>query len=420
MSTQTHIQEKAESILVGGVNSPVRACKAVGGDPIYIQKAKGPHVFSNTGEKYIDYVLSWGPMILGHAHPEVVLAAQSAVADGTSFGATCEWEIQLAEAVQGFFPSCEQIRFVNSGTEACMSAIRLARGVTQREVIVKFEGGYHGHADSFLVAAGSGSLTLGQPDSAGVLKSTAENTRVIPYNDIDALEQLFQKEGPRIAGLIVEPVAGNMGLILPQPGFLEACRRVCDNSGALLIFDEVMTGFRVSPGGAQAKYQIQPDLTCLGKVIGGGFPCAAYGGRKEIMAQLAPLGPVYQAGTLSGNPVAMRAGLATLNALETEFDQALSATTELVTRLRTLSDSYPIQVNQAGTMFGLLFTDQPIQNLSDMGHCDLQKFARYFQYMKSNGIYVAPSQYEANFMSSQHDKTCIDHTVNMITQFLSA
>ncbi|RAP34783.1 glutamate-1-semialdehyde-2,1-aminomutase [Candidatus Marinamargulisbacteria bacterium SCGC AG-439-L15] len=416
--------EASKECLVGGVNSPVRAFKSVGGDPIFMKSGEGPYLISEEGDRYIDYVLSWGPLILGHAATEVVEAIQEAAQKGTSFGAPSAMELELAKLTQSFFPSCEQLRFVNSGTEATMSAIRLARGVTGRDIIVKFDGCYHGHVDSLLVSAGSGALTLGSPDSAGVLSELAEKTRVLPYNDFDALETLFQKEGTHIAAIIVEPVCGNMGVVPPKEGFLERLRSLCTDSGALLIFDEVMTGFRVHLGGAQALYNVQPDLTCLGKVIGGGLPCAAYGGSTEIMSHLSPEGSVYQAGTLSGNPLAMAAGISTLTALQTTdaFNRAFQATTRLVAGLKTVLDTHGFKytINSVGTMFSLFFTDSPVVDLMSAKQSDVTLFKSYYHKMCQKGIYLAPSAFESNFCSSVHTEDVIRETIMAFDDVISS
>lgn len=413
--------EDAKSILVGGVDSPVRAFKHVEGHPVFMSFGEGPYLYDEDGQRYVDYVLSWGPLLLGHAHPRVVHAVSESAKRGTSFGAPTAAETLLAQRVQHFFPSMEKIRFVNSGTEACMGAIRLARGYTNRPLILKFDGCYHGHSDSLLVAAGSGGLTLGCPDSAGVTPEIAAQTLVVPYNDTDAVQEAFLRHGHRIAGVIVEPVCGNMGVILPQSGFLSLLRQLCTTYGSVLIFDEVMTGFRVHPGGAQALYGIQPDLTCLGKVIGGGLPCAAYGGRLDMMSLVAPEGPVYQAGTLSGNPVAMAAGLAMLEGLAGTFDDAARYTDQLCQGLRELilATEVPAQVVQVGTMFGVFFVEGPLRCLDDVKLSDLQCFKRYFWGMLHAGVYLAPSQFEANFVSSVHDQQTLDHTLQAAEKVFS-
>ncbi len=407
---------EAQKILVGGVNSPVRAFKSVGGSPLFMKKGQGPYLYSEDDQEYIDYVLSWGPMLLGHADPDVTKALLEAVQKGTSFGTPSQLETQLALLVQNFFPSLEKIRFVCSGTEACMSAIRLARGFTQRKLIVKFNGCYHGHADSMLVAAGSGSLTFGHPDSAGVLEEVAQNTLVLDYNDIASLKKLFETKGPQIAGVIIEPVAGNMGVVLPKEGFLQTLRELCTQYNSVLIFDEVMCGLRVHLGGAQALFNITPDLTCLGKVIGGGFSSAAYGGRADIMAFVSPLGHVYQAGTLAGNPIAMTAGIATLTKLKTHglFEKAIEHTQALTQgmsdRLKRKNLSYVL--NSVGTMFSLFFTSHPVSSLAEAKTSDTALFKTYFHHMLNQGIYLAPSQFEANFMSTVHSEKDIQNTLS--------
>jgi glutamate-1-semialdehyde 2,1-aminomutase len=412
--------EAAQKVLVGGVDSPVRAFRHVSGTPLFVRSGSGPYLHSEDGLSYVDYVLSWGPLLLGHAHPRVVAAITAAASLGTSFGAPSESETLLAQRVQHFFPSMQKLRFVNSGTEACMSAIRLARGVTGRPLLLKFEGCYHGHADSLLVSAGSGGLTHGCPDSAGVTAEVAAQTLVVPYNDIEAVQEMFLRHGHRIAGVIVEPVCGNMGVVLPRPEFLPALRQLCTAYGSVLIFDEVMTGFRVHPGGAQALYGIQPDLTCLGKVVGGGLPCAAYGGSAEMMAMVAPEGPVYQAGTLSGNPVAMAAGLAMLETLESDFEKALLYTDTLCQGLseRIFSSGVPAHVAHCGTMFTVFFSEAPVFSLADVQLSNLQCFKQYFWGMLGAGVYVAPSQFEASFVSAVHDQKTLDHTLNAVERVL--
>lgn len=416
MSNQELFQ-RAQRVIPGGVNSPVRAFKGVGGTPIFFKKAKGPYVWADDGTSYIDYVGSWGPMVLGHAHPEVLKAVHEAVDEGLSFGAPTVRETLMAEKVLELVPSMDMVRMVSSGTEATMSAIRLARGFTGRDAIVKFEGCYHGHSDSLLVKAGSGALTLGIPSSPGVPEGLARHTITLTYNDADQVRRLFASEGPRIACVIVEPVAGNMNCVPPISGFLETLREVCDASGAVLIFDEVMTGFRVSLGGAQGHYGVRPDLTTLGKVIGGGMPVGAFGGRAEIMAHLAPLGPVYQAGTLSGNPVAMAAGLKTLELIEgAGFFEILSAKTEaLMTGLkdRARSARIPFTTNCVGGMFGLFFTDRPnVHSFQDVMACDTARFNQFFHGMLGEGVYLAPSAFEAGFVSSAHDEVVIEKTLD--------
>lgn len=409
--------QRAQKSIPGGVNSPVRAFKGVGGTPIFFKKAKGPYVWSEEGDCFVDYVGSWGPMVLGHAHPDVISAVHEAVDEGLSFGAPTVRETLMAEKVLSLMPSMAMVRMVSSGTEATMSALRLARGFTGRDTIVKFEGCYHGHSDSLLVKAGSAALTLGIPSSPGVPKALAQHTLTLPYNDSEAVRSLFEREGSKIAAVIVEPVAGNMNCIPPLPGFLETLRDVCDNTGAVLIFDEVMTGFRVALGGAQAHYGVQPDMTTLGKVIGGGMPVGAFGGRADIMGQLAPLGPVYQAGTLSGNPVAMAAGLKTLELISTPgFYEALSSKTEALMdglKSRAASAGVPLVTNSVGGMFGLFFTGQPrVTSFTEVMSCDAGYFNRFFHAMIEEGVYLAPSAFEAGFVSSAHDDEALSITLS--------
>jgi len=408
--------EEASRYIPGGVNSPVRAFRGVGGEPVFIARAAGARIESADGRQYIDYVGSWGPMILGHAHPEVIRAVQERAADGLSFGAPTEIETELARKVIELVPSIELVRMVSSGTEATMSAIRLARGYTGRDTIVKFEGCYHGHSDSLLVKAGSGALTLGVPTSPGVPADFARHTTTLPYNDIAALEECFAAMSGEIACVIVEPVAGNMNCIPPVPGFLEKLRDLCTRHGAVLIFDEVMTGFRVARGCAQELYGIRPDLTTLGKIIGGGMPVGAFGGRREIMERLAPLGPVYQAGTLSGNPVAMAAGLVTLEGLSVPgFHERLAArTTELVTGLETAAREAGIAftTNHVCGMFGMFFSDAaPVTRYEQVMGCDVERFRRFFHAMLDAGIYLAPSAFEAGFISAAHGDAEIEATL---------
>jgi glutamate-1-semialdehyde 2,1-aminomutase len=406
---------QAKTLLPGGVDSPVRAFRAVGGQPLFIERGVGPYLHDIDGHRYVDYVLSWGPLILGHAHPKVVEALQSAVELGTSYGAPSPLEVKLARLVQEFMPGLEMLRFVNSGTEATMSALRLARAYTQRNKIVKFEGCYHGHADILLVQAGSGVATLGLPDSPGVPPATVQDTLVAQYNNLESVAQVFQEYPEEIAALIVEPVAGNMGVVPPVEEFLPGLRALSSQHGALLIFDEVMTGFRVHPGGAQALYDIQPDLTTLGKVIGGGLPVGAYGGRREIMEMIAPAGPVYQAGTLSGNPLAMTAGIATLEVLQEPgtWQSLEESTLELAQGIGAAAQAAVVAIQQTrvGTMFATFFSEIPPRDWPSVKTCDTTKFAQFFQSMLAQGIYLAPSQFEAAFMSTAHTGDVIEDTI---------
>ncbi|MDO9263511.1 MAG: glutamate-1-semialdehyde 2,1-aminomutase [Desulfosalsimonadaceae bacterium] len=407
--------ELAKKIIPGGVNSPVRACRSVGTDPVFIESAMGSKLIDADGNQYIDYVGSWGPMILGHSHPDVVAAIQRVLTRGTSFGAPVDLEVELAEMMIDAVPSIEKVRMVNSGTEATMSAIRVARGITGRDTIVKFDGCYHGHADSFLVAAGSGVATLGIAGSPGVPDAVIRHTLSLPYNDLDAFASLMKKSGDGIAAVIVEPVAGNMGLVPPKTGFLQMLRSETEKHGTLLIFDEVMTGFRVAHGGAQSLYNIRPDLSCFGKIVGGGLPVGAYGGRNDIMSQVAPEGPVYQAGTLSGNPLAMAAGIATLKALKQPgFYEALeTSSARLAGGLAQAAAKTGTRavINRVGSMLGMFLTDRPVVSFDDAKTADLGKFAEYYRKMLARGIYLAPSQFEALFVSAAHSDQDIDDTV---------
>ena len=415
-SRSAELFRAAQKHIPGGVNSPVRAFRAVGGTPIFFDRAAGAYMFDADGKRYIDYVLSWGPMLLGHGHKEVLDAIRAQLDKAMTFGTPTELEVQLADKICSIVPGMEMIRMVNSGTEATMSAIRLARGYTGRDKIIKFEGCYHGHSDSLLVKAGSGALTLGVPSSPGVPKSLADHTVTLSYNDINQVKQAFAEIGDQVACIIVEPVVGNMNCVPPIPGFLEALRECCTASGALLIIDEVMTGFRISPKGAIGYYGIDADLICLGKVIGGGMPVGAFGGKREIMEQIAPLGPVYQAGTLSGNPVAMAAGLATLNLISQPgfLDPVSARTTRLVEGLcaRAAAAGIPMTSNHVGTMWGIFFSDeQKIINYSQVIQCDTERFAKFFHGMLQEGVYLAPASFEAGFMSAAHTDEDIQHTL---------
>ncbi|AGA69738.1 glutamate-1-semialdehyde 2,1-aminomutase [Desulfitobacterium dichloroeliminans LMG P-21439] len=415
---------RANLVLPGGVNSPVRAYKSVGREPVFIERGQGARLWDIDGNSYLDYVLSWGPLILGHAHPVVVEAIKKAAEGGTSYGAPTEIETDLAEEVIKAFPSMEMVRMVNSGTEATMSALRLARGVTGRNKIVKFEGCYHGHGDSLLIKAGSGALTFGVPTSPGVPASIATETLAAQYNDLEGLAEIFKLYGDDIAAVIVEPVAGNMGVVLPQPGFLEGLRQLTQEYGSLLILDEVMTGFRVSYGGAQGRFNIDPDITCLGKIIGGGLPVAAYGGKRKFMEQVAPSGPIYQAGTLSGNPLAMAAGLATLRLLQEDgvYEELERKTTRLAEGLKAIAQELqlPIWVNSVGAMFSAFFTNQPVIDFKSACTSDSQRFAAFFRGMLEKGVYLAPSQYEAVFLSTAHNDADLDYTLEQAREVLKS
>ena len=418
MTRSESLFEQAQQHIPGGVNSPVRAFKSVEGTPVFIHKGDGAWIEDEDGKRYIDYVGSWGPLILGHRHPAVIDAVKAQLELGLSFGAPTALETQLADKVCEIMPSIEQVRMVSSGTEATMSALRLARGYTGRDKILKFEGCYHGHADSLLVKAGSGALTLGVPSSPGVPAALADLTLTLPFNQIEPLKQLFQEQGEQIAAVIVEPVAGNMNCVPPAPGFLEALREQCDQHGTVLIFDEVMTGFRVALGGAQSVYNIKPDLTTLGKVIGGGMPVGAFGGKAEIMGHIAPLGPVYQAGTLSGNPVAMAAGLSTLAQLEKPgfYEQLSEKVSQLTTGIQQQADKagIPFCTSQVGGMFGLFFSqDKQVSNFQQVMACDVKAFNHFFHGMLEQGVYCAPSAFEAGFVSAAHGNAEIDATIEV-------
>ena len=407
---------EALKYIPGGVNSPVRAFRAVGGQPFFVNKARGAHIWDVDGNEYVDYVGTWGPAILGHAHAKIIKAVQDAAENGTSFGIPNPFEVRMAKLIRDLVPGVQKVRMCNSGTEATMSAVRLARGYTQREKIIKFDGCYHGHSDSLLVKAGSGALTFGNPDSDGVPASFTQHTIVLPYNDIAAVEAAFTANKDQIAGIIIEPVPGNAGLYLPQPGYLEFLREITRARGAVLIFDEVMTGFRLARGGAQERFGVTPDLSCFGKIIGGGLPVGAFGGRIEIMDLLAPMGPVYQAGTLSGNPVAMAAGIAALEELNaTDAYKKLEQLGEqlenqMVEAARRAS--VPVQFNRCGSMFCLYFTAEPVSNLADAMKSDRTRFAKYFHGMLEEGIYIAPSQFEAGFLSHAHSAADIEKTAS--------
>lgn len=410
------LMERARQLIPGGVNSPVRAFKGVGGRPLFIRRGEGARIWDEDGNEYIDFVGSWGPLLLGHRHPEIVAAIEEALKDGTSFGAPTEREVELAEAIVEAVPSVEMVRLVNSGTEAPMSALRLARAFTGRDLTIKFEGCYHGHVDSLLVKAGSGVATLGLPDTAGVPESFAATTIALPYNRLEAVERAFEEHKGQIAAVMVEPVAGNMGCVPPETGFLEGLREITSREGALLIFDEVMTGFRVAFGGAQELYGVRPDLTAMGKVIGAGLPIGAYGGRKEIMEMVAPAGPVYQAGTLSGNPLAVSAGLAML--------RHLKAHPEIYQRLDQMTARFAaampagVTVHRAGSMFTLFFREGPVRDYESARHSDTQRFARYFHCLLDEGIYLPPSQFEAAFLSAAHRDEDLERLIDATLRFL--
>jgi glutamate-1-semialdehyde 2,1-aminomutase len=415
---------EARKVIPGGVNSPVRAFRAVGLEPLFVSKARGSKVYDADGQAYIDYVSSWGPMILGHAHPQVRQAMSQALSNGWSYGAATELEVRLAQKISRAIPSMELMRMVSSGTEAAMSALRVARGFTGRDKIIKFEGCYHGHADSFLVKAGSGAMTFGVPDSAGVPQSLAAHTLVAPYNDLEAVHNLFNQNPSQIACVIVEPVAGNMGIVPPREGFLKGLEEICRNQGALLIFDEVITGFRLTYGGAQKIFAVNPDLTCLGKVIGGGMPVGAYGGRRDIMEKIAPLGPIYQAGTLSGNPLAMTCGLATLDVLREKnvYKRLDLLTKDLCQRLEDLVREKGIlaRINRAGSMFTLFFTGDEVYDYDSAKKSDAGRYAKYFQGMLQAGVWLPPSQFEACFTSLAHTAKDVESTIRAAASALCA
>ena len=423
INTSKELFERAQHFIPGGVNSPVRAFKAVGGDPIFFARAEGAYLYDEDGNSFIDMINSWGPMILGHANKLVEEAIFKAVIDSPSFGAPSRMEVELAELITDMVPSIEKVRMVNSGTEATMSAIRLARGFTKRDKIVKFEGCYHGHGDSFLIAAGSGAVTMGTPDSPGVTAGTARDTLLAPFNDLEKVKEVVEANKGDIAAIIIEPVAGNMGCVLPASGFLEGLRSLCDTEDILLIFDEVMTGFRLAKGGAQEIFNVKPDLTTLGKIIGGGMPVGAYGGRKDIMDYVSPQGPVYQAGTLSGNPVAMAAGYAQLSQLNDHpeiYTQLEKTTQQIVAGMEKSVKKHKLNYtfNQIGSMFSIFFTDNKVTDFETAKTCDTEEFGKYFRYMLGHGVYLAPSQFESLFISNQIGKEEISKITDTFGEFL--
>ena len=415
LSTSLELFDRAVNLIPGGVNSPVRACKSVGAEPVFIDRGEGCLIFDADGNRYIDYIGSWGPLILGHRHPAVMDTILSVLERGTSFGAPIDLEVRLAEMVIEAVPSVEMVRMVNSGTEATMSAVRLARGATRRDVVIKFDGCYHGHADTLLVAAGSGVATLGIPGSPGVPESIARHTLSLPYNDMQCLKKVMEKQGDSVACIIVEPIAGNMGLVPPEKDFLEMLRELADRYESILIFDEVMTGFRVAYGGAQALFGVYPDLTCLGKIIGGGLPVGAYGGKPDLMSKVAPQGSVYQAGTLSGNPVAMAAGIATLEQLQKDgvYEALDEKADHLLSGLERAAKkaAIPAQAKRVGSMLGFFFNDKEVKNFDDAKTCDLARFSAFYNGLRQKGIYIAPSQFEVLFISIAHDSEHIDRTI---------
>ncbi len=417
MHDSKELFQKARAVIPGGVNSPVRACQSVGMDPLFIAKGKGSHIFSEEGNRYIDYVLSWGPMLLGHAHPEVTDAVHRAVDNGSSFGAPCVQEIELAEAIVDAFPGMDMVRMVNSGTEATMSALRVARAHTGRNKILKFEGNYHGHVDALLASAGSGVATLSIPGTPGVPEHTVQDTIIVPYNDLEAARAVFEQQGDEIAAIILEPVAGNMGLVPPQSGFLQGLRELADSYGSVLIFDEVITGFRMDYGGAQTLFGVTPDLTCLGKIIGGGFPVGAYGGKKELMERIAPCGSVYQAGTLAGNPVAMAAGVATLRLLaKSNYTALAEQTRKLAEQMQqVLTDKgVPVSLNVLGSAFTLFFSSEAVTDFASAQKQDQNLFRAYYAQMLEQGIYIAPSGFECTFVSFAHEKADFEQTLEAV------